>query len=439
MFSRARLRSMADYFAATRNEVAVDEMFIALSKMNTAKVGYFPRVPTWIGLASHRPYLTRTLSRIARAAWLAGGWGLFFIWEYLKFYRLHRSIGTLTPTETDGAILGLSTRVCDIVTPTKFPAFPQTWLTLPWAPQLCLPKGARELPMLSILEGSDLLSALVDALTVTHRMKRDRSLSPWVMQTYTAYRWFLVRRAVDRLSGTLVMTEHYDRWAVLVDRAVRERRRAQGCIDYLVVVQHGAMGALNEDENFGESLLNLPTRLRQVDELHAYNSDEAAAFRANVFGLGKVSRALEVCFFKPTIELMGEVISNRPRILFVGHPLCESFHIQVFRKLTTWKIFEIYYKPHPKGPMSASAEAVNWKIIKEEKIFPRVDLLISYPSTLVIEYENVGIPASVHPLDVGIDELTKFLEKTRALVLEKCAEYFAGNNFSHMSPPRLID
>ena len=78
-----------------------------------------------------------------------------------------------------------------------------------------------------------------------------------------------------------------------------------------------------------------------------------------------------------------------------------------------WKNFEIYYKPHPKAPMSASMETLEWKIIKEANIFPRVDLLVSYPSTLVIEYETAGIPASVHSLDASIDELTQFVEKIK--------------------------
>ncbi len=417
MISRARLRSMADYFAATRNEVAVDEMFMALSKMNAAEVGYLPRVPHWIDLAKRRPVLTRALSRIARQVWLAGGSAIFFVLEYLKFKHLHRSSGTLTLTETDGAILGLSTRVCEIVTPTQFPGFPRTWLTLPWVPLPALPKGAKELPMLSILERSDFLSALADALAVTQRLKRNRSLSPWVMQTYTAFRWFLARRAVDRLTGTLVTTEHYDRWAVLVDRVVREHRRSQCCRDYLIVVQHGAMGALKDDGHKGESSLNLPTRLRQIDELHAYNSQEAIAFQANVLEHGDVSRELKICFFKPTIDITGEAISDKPRILFVGHPLCESFHVEVFKKLTMWKNFEIYYKPHPKAPMSVSMEAIGWKIIKESNIFPRVDLLISYPSTLVIEYKNIGVTASVHPLDASIIDLTRFIEKTKKCLL----------------------
>jgi len=45
-----------------------------------------------------------------------------------------------------------------------------------------------------------------------------------------------------------------------------------------------------------------------------------------------------------------------------------------------------------------------------------VDLLISYPSTLVIEYENAGIPASVHPIDASIDDLAKFVTKTKKIL-----------------------
>ena len=416
MHSRARLRLLADYFAATRNEVAIDEMFLALSKMSANEVGHFPRVPHWIGLATRRPDLTRSLSLIARVLWLAGGSALFFIWEYLKFSRMRRSIGAFVPPHTHGAILGLSTRVCDIVTPAQFPSFPRTWLTLPWVPLHGIPEGAKELPMLSLLDKRAFLAALADALTATQRMKQDRRMSSWVLQTYTAFRWFLTRRAIDQLSGILVTTEHFDRWAVLADRAVRECRRTPGSRLRLIVVQHGAMGALSHEEHIPKSLLNLPIRLRQVDELYAYNSGEAAAFRANVFSPSENARTLNIHFFKPAIKLSGEAISDKPRLLFVGHPLCECFHIEVFRKLKEWKSLEIYYKPHPKASMSTAIGAVEWKIVKEANVFPRVDLLVSYPSTLVIEYEGVGVPASVHPINVSTDDLPLFIEKTQAII-----------------------
>lgn len=419
MVSRVRLRLWADYFAATRNEVAVDEMFLALSKMTAARVGHWPRVPRWISLAMRHPYLTSTACRIVRIVWLAGGAALFFIREYLKLSRLQRSIGSVALSTADGAILGLSTRIGDIVKPTQFPLFPRTWLTLPWAPQQALPECAQDLPMLSILDRRDFRNAFADALIVTQRMRRNRRLSPWVLQTYTAFRWFLVRRAIDRISGTLVTAEHFDRWAVLADRSVRESRRVSGCRRRLIVVQHGALGALSQEERVSTSLLNLPTRLGQVDELHAYNSNEAAAFRDDVLATGEKllhTRALDIHFFKPCIELVGERISNRTRVLFVGHPLCESFQVEVFQKLKGRSNFEVYYKPHPMAPMSTTIATIGWTIIENPTTFPWVDLLVSYPSTLVFEYEGIGIPASVHPLDASNNAVPSFIEQTLQMI-----------------------
>lgn len=416
MKSYVRLRLLADYLAAIRNEIAVDEMFLALSKVSASEVGHFPRVPHWIDLATRRPYLTRALSRMAKVVWLVGGSAIFFIWEYLKFSRLQRSIAAPALTKTDGAILGLSTRTFNIVGPVQFPLFPQTWLTLPWVPLHGLPKGAKELPMLSMLDKWDFLGALVDALTVTQRIRRNRRLSSWVLQTYTAFRWFLVRRAVGRLSGALVTTEHYDRWAVLVDRAIRECRRAPVWNGRMIVVQHGTMGALSQEGDCRDSFLNLPTRLRQVDEIHAYNDNEVAAFKAHVFQHGEISRTLDVHFFKSSISLSGSDLSERLRVLFVGHPLCENFHLSVLRKLRVKNNFEAYYKPHPKAPMSAAVVGLEWIIIRESNNFPRVDLLVSYPSTLVIEYEGLGVPASTHPLDASADDLLDFIEKTQKII-----------------------
>jgi hypothetical protein len=381
--------------------------------MVATNVGYFPRVPYWIDLATRRPVLMLNLWRIANVVWLTGGSVIFFILEFLKFSLLHRSLGEFDHPKTGGVVLALSTRVSDIVKPEHFPSLPQTWLTLPWVHLHRLPKGAKELPMLSLLNKRDLFGALVNSLVVTLRMRRHRHLSPWVLQTYTAFRWFILRRAIDKVSSELVMTDHFDRRAVLVDRAVRECRRSPDCKKSLILVQHGAMGSLDQDKDKSVHSLNLPTRLRQVDILYAYNSGEANAFKNNVFAFEYCSRPLEVHFFKPTIELAGEVISDHPRVLFVGHPLCESFHVSVFQRLNCWKNLEVSYKPHPKAPMSAAMAEVGWKILHDENIFPRVDLLVSYPSTLVIEYENCGIPSSVHPLNASSDFLTQILENIK--------------------------
>ncbi len=416
MASRIDLRRFADYFAATQNEVAVEVMFLTLSKTQASKVGHFPRVPHWIAKGLKRPRLMLALSRLARFSWLLGGAAIYFLRDYSRFSLAKIRTASMILPPLAGAILGLSSRIHLVVKPITFPSLPKIWLTLPWIDRQVLPDGAQEVPLFSMLKHSDFLSAFMDAMTVTYRMQRDRHLSRWVLQSYTAFRWFLVRRVIDRIEGPLVSAEHYDRWAVLVDRCVRERRRSPSCNLRMIIVQHGTLGSLTDEKVKTSSSLNLPTRLRQVDELHAYNNDEVAAFRAKVFARPEVSRPLEVQFFKPTIELNGADISNCPRILFVGHPLCEAFHVQTFLKLKAWKAIDVLYKPHPIATISTSIAEVGWTIIKETNFFPKVDLLVSYPSTLVKEYESSGIHACVHSLDAQLGDLDLFVDKIQKAI-----------------------
>lgn len=414
--SRINLRRLADYFAATRNEVAIEEMFLTLSKTEASRVGHLPRVPHWIAKALKRPRMMLATSKIAQVLWLLGGAAIYFIRDYLKFLFARMKAEATNQFQSEGSILGLSSRVHVFLKPATFPSLPRVWLTLPWLERQELPDAAQELPLLSALKHRDFLSAFIDAMVVTYRMQRHRSLAPWVLQTYTAFRWFLVRRVVDRIDGPLVTAEHYDRWAVLVDRSVRERRRAPGCNVRMILVQHGAMGPLTGAEVQTSASLHLPTRLRQVDKLHAYNNTEVAAFRDMVFAKPEVSRFLEVQFFDPTLELSGSETSNCPILLFVGHPLCESFHAQTYIKLKDWKVVDVLYKPHPMASMSVSMAEVGWTIIKDANYFPKVDLLVSYPSTLVKEYESLGIHACVHSLDAQLGDLDLFVDKIQKTI-----------------------
>lgn len=417
-----RLRLLADYLGATRNEIAVDEMLLGMAHVQADQVGYLPRVPRWVGRAVRAPALTRTVWRLAWLIWLAGGAIAFFALEYLKFARLQRrsapTTAAATPGVGEGAVLGFSTRVCDILHQPQFAGVPKVWVTMPWARQHVLPQDALERPMLTLINRSDLRQAFIDAVTATYALSRDAARSKWALQSYTAFRWFLARRAIDQISGPLVTTEHFDRWAVLSDRSVRAGRRhgAKGHNRHLVLIQHGALGGLGSATTSRDSVLRLPVRLRCVDELYVYNATEEASFRSGVLATERRDRPLTVNYFKSAIELSGDISSSRLRILFVGHPICEQFQAAVYHELQKKTVFDAYYKPHPKAPMSGGMAGVGWTIIDNPQVFPRVDLLVSYPSTLVIEYEENGTPASVHPISITREELPVFLNQTRELI-----------------------
>lgn len=419
MRTRARLRVLADYLAATRNEIAVDEMFLSLSGINTSHFCYFPRVPRWIRFAKHYPSLATISCRVAKIVWLCGGAATFFLLEFLKYSFFFQPIYSRDTSGIAGLNIGFSERAYDVIKSETFPTFPHAWLVMPWAPQKSVTMRNEGLQMLSVITRSDLWTALVDALTITYRMRHNRNFALWNLQSYTAFRWFLARRAIDHCPGYLVMAEHFDRWAILADRAMREKRRLSNFNGRLVLVQHGALGPLNNSIISGLSIINLPTRLSQVDELHVYNKNEAALFKSYVLSKTKDTHALDLQFFKPQIELTCEFTSGKIGLLFVGHPLCEHFQAALFQEFSRIGRVEIFYKPHPKSPASPAMSAVGWKMITEEKFFPKVDLLISYPSTLVIEYAGAGIPASVHPIDARIDDLPLFVEKTWSLIGER--------------------
>lgn len=412
----SRMRLLADYLAATRNEIAVDEKFLRLAHVRSTEVGYLPRVPRWLSKGLKAPLMTRVVWGFTWAIWLAGGAFAYFALEFVKFERLRRHFGKASKNIaelTDGAVLGFSTRVCDVVGVEHFTqCLPRVWLTCPWAPQHCLPKGAVELPFISLLTKRDLVEAFFCALQATYALAGNPATTRWALQGYTAMRWFMVRKAVDKLTGVLITTDHYDRWAVLVDRSIRAARLQAGLPRKLVVVQHGALGELSNTEDQHSNLNQLPTRIACVDELHAYNANEEIIFRRDIFAINHRSSALVVRYFSPTITLTEKLADGRLRLLFVGHPLCENFQSRACKDLKKVLDFDAFYKPHPKAPMSAAMANIGWTIIENPLIFPKVDLLISYPSTLVIEYEGLGIQASVHPLDVGPEAIPGFIKQT---------------------------
>jgi len=351
-------RLVADYLLALRNEIAVDENALALSGLpNCGRV---------------------------RLAWQRIGM---------------RGENLAMEPHSEGQILALSSRCGDIVNAEHIQSLPSQWLTLPWAPLGRLPEGAKQMPMLSLLSDEDLDHALKLARYAYLIVHGRPQLRAWGLQTYTAFRWFAVRLAVDKLSGPLLMVEHFDRWAVLVDSsAVASRRKSRP--RSLTLMQHGSVGA---ESNSDSLKVNLPSRLRAVTHLHVYSEADAAIFRCSVLSTNCNSRGVTVSCFRPRIELTKLAAVTKPRILFVGHPLCEALHIRVLNTLLSSRDVLAYYKPHPVATNSGTAIfRQSWTVIEGRVEFPEVDLLVSYPSTMVTEYEFHGITAVVHPIDMEV-------------------------------------
>jgi hypothetical protein len=277
---------------------------------------------------------------------------------------------------------------------------PKLWLTVPWAQPLRLPDDCTTIDAFSIVTKREYREALWDAVIAARRLSTKSATVHWRLQSYTALRWFVVRAAIDKLPGSLVMAEHFDRWAVLVDRSAG--RSSIGARRSLGLVQHGSVTALSNVDDRSSGLPRFATRLLNVTHLYVYGPAEEAVFRDVILGRSALAQAPQIRHFRPSIELHG--IGDKPRsILFVGHSMCEEFQASVYRRISRDTDLRIFYKPHPLAPMSSAAAQVGWTIISDSNWFPKVDLLISYPSTLVAEYGAMGIPAVTHSLNAGCD------------------------------------
>ena len=399
----SRLRRIVDYLDATKNEIAVDEEMLRISGLEAKQVGYIPRVPKWGAYAKRSPSLIRNIARILYLFWVLGlGTALMFLQFAPRWLRAPRSISIPPAT---GYVLAFSVRVGDIIDSKTFPNLPKTWITVPWAPLQRSPAGTQLVDLYSLLFKRDLVCALMDAILAQRRLLRRASTRKWALQGYTAFKWFAVRAAVDKLTGSLVMADHFDRWAVLVDRSAREPRR------HLTLIQHGTVADLDCTGKASPLLANLHAKLKNVSQLYAYGPLDELIFKMHIIDVQNNFRELAVAHYSPHIELRKSTTKSPLSILFVGHSLCEKIQSEVFKKLQDHIEFSAYYKPHPLAPMSADMTTIGWHIITDPSHFPNVNLVIAYPSTLVIEYGALDIPAVVHPLNADSDQCNTIVQE----------------------------
>ena len=404
------LRIINDYLRGIRNEMAVDIYAIKLAKLDPACYGKFPRPSSWLGRFKRYAFLSRLLHRVSLPVWYFIGPILFRF--QCKRFRSNMHLAQRVKFDPIGQILGFSIRSVDVAHVRHIDLVPRQWLELPWLPLINLPEDAEVISVASLLNDIDLDRSLYLA-TLAHRVVQSRNgMSDWGLQTYTAWRWILIRLAVDKLPGPLLTVEHFDRWAVLADGSVQQSRH-YGPNRKLTLMQHGSVNANQIPRGLG---FRLPSRLRSVDKLLAYSLADVDVFKSEIFSSRCWDRGVQIGTYKPKIELSEiSLLKGTPSILFVGYPLCEAAHCALLTALRLQGDFEIFYKPHPTRAASSHIKEQQWTVVEGRLVFPRVDLLISYPSTLVDEYAVHDIPAIVHRMDATecelVDRLTEIIQK----------------------------
>jgi hypothetical protein len=154
--------------------------------------------------------------------------------------------------------------------------------------------------------------------------------------------------------------------------------------------------------------------MKFVSKLFVYDRKQSTLFLEEIIDSKSNNfQPIEIIFEKQSIELKS---LSKKAILFVGHSFCEVFQAALYRKLEFLSEYDFYYKPHPTSKLGESIKSQDWVIIGDRNFFPRVNFLISYPSTLVDEYLSEDIKSVIHPLNARLEDLEVVIDEIKKLV-----------------------
>lgn len=193
----------------------------------------------------------------------------------------------------------------------------------------------------------------------------------FVFRTFNSFEFFLMYYVLRNISPeiTLYSCNQMDRWAILFDNAPQRNK---------VLFQHG----------IELPSADWPVKLEHTDTAYVLSKEESE----NLFRASFKVKPKNVFILSPTISLTKIKDDHNFKILIVGMPQYLYFDkeeaiVEAFNE----DGYTVYLKPHPgKEDMTTylNLEKNNAKCrLIMERMFPDVDVVCSYRSTLAIEYQ----------------------------------------------------
>lgn len=193
----------------------------------------------------------------------------------------------------------------------------------------------------------------------------------YVFRTFNSFEYFVTYYVLKNIpqETTLCFCNQMDRYAILFDHAPQKNK---------ILFQHG----------IEMPTADWPVKLEHIDTVYVLSMEASVQLFKAAFKV----KPTNVLLLKPTIELTEMENKNDFKVLIVGFPGCLMYDkelaiVKAFAKEGT----TVYLKPHPgKEDMTTylnlEKEYPRCKIILE-KLFPNVDVVCSYRSTLAVEYQ----------------------------------------------------
>lgn len=392
-------RRLVSYFQATDNEIALDILYYKMLNVSPEEGNYIPRPTKFI------KYAKKDFIKILKILWIYFFSYVLFLKQFCSYLvKKIRTKESQVIIKNKSVGIAFSDRAMDVINLRSCNTSPDYWIVFPWRDFSRLDKTTVNIGVLNLITVNELWKACFFAMCAHKRMTNVTKYRNWILQSYTSFEWFCTRIALEKIEADFFIAEHFDRWAVMMDGILVEQQRSS-LESSLVLVQHGLVSDINGDR------LLLPYKLNKIKRLYVYDKSAEDYFRENILAKN-INKTLEdVKFYDNLVSIKEIPISDRINILFVGHSICIDLHIFILNALMHKYNFIAYYKPHPTEKTSNLIYKQKWTVIKDKHFFPAVDFLISYPSTLVNEYDLQGIVSVVHPIGLKVDSIQDYLEE----------------------------
>ena len=275
----------------------------------------------------------------------------------------------------------------------------------------------RQIPSLSVLSNTKILWAALDSIRSFAIIVRRKGFS-FALETNGAYDWFLYYWTLQSFNKntTLFFCQTYDPIIVSIGLAPQKNK---------VHLQHGTLLLRTNVNNIEYPVLqfmegydcwtvNSPYKLNDVTKAYAFSEREYEAECLSIF-------------------------KNRPAPVFMGYNLqkCDLINVPGERKkvliIAFYRAFgdkitaiikglhnydvDILLKVHPQDSPSLFSEVATKYGVKvfTGNEFPEAEVILSYESTLALEYEALGASIIYFHIDSVTDVLKKVEEELRVL------------------------
>lgn len=397
---------------AALNQFAFDSLYYDFLGHELKVFNGVPRPSKWLNKGRSFVKCVAVLSKLILHLWHCFAY-IYFFAKAISFFSLSKKRKE-KELDLDMVALGVCNRSYDVINQAIGHDENITFLTL-LDPQQLNSKG-RSVSVSSFLNFRDVLHVFLMSCKIHLHLKKCEG-GRLAFQSYAVVDWLAMYYALRKINPKHIITaEHHDRWAILADFYSGQRSIGSENLSF-TVVQHGLEfeGTYKRMRSLGFSE-GLPYKIKNLSKIYCYNSEQFSIFVKNIFFHYPQPQSV-ACIYYQFGLILSDVVGTRRSVLFVGSPICEGFHIKLYSMLDARMSVECYYKPHPTSTVDKAISKLGWNVIDDKDFFPRVNLVVSYPSTLVNEYRSAGVFVVEHPFECGDDELYTFYESIKGALV----------------------